>query len=262
MTRRLIPRLWLLLVIILVSLAPLLSGADPLTTNPEQQLLPPGTGHILGTDYLGRDVWSRLLYGGRQTLIISGIGTLLAVISGTVIGVCAGLLPRLPAQALNTMLNAMLAFPGLVLALVILTLIGRGNLPVAIAAGGAQIAFQARIVRAAVMVARTAPHVDAARALGGSYWHVVRQHIVPGALPAILVYAGIIFSYVLINSAALSLLGLGASPAQPEWGSMLADGRFSFRVAPWVAVAPGLAISSVVISVQLIVDDSINRHLL
>lgn len=262
MLRRYLPRAWLVVLLTMILLAPLLTAADPLSTNPSQQLSMPGPVHILGTDYLGRDVWSRLLYGGRQTLIITATGTLLAVVCGTVIGVCASLLPRLPGQAINMLLNAMLAIPSLVLALVILTLIGRGNLAVAMAAGGAQIAFHARIVRSAVMVARIAPHVDASYALGGSRWHILHRHILPGALPSIVIYAGIIFSYVLINSAALSLLGLSAAPAQPEWGSMLADGRFSFRAAPWVAIAPGLAISSIVICVQLIIDDSINRHLL
>jgi peptide/nickel transport system permease protein len=239
----------------LVLSAPLLASHDPRTTNPDMTLQPPGIEHLLGTDYLGRDVWSRLLYGGQRTLLQAFFATLVAVVPGTILGLLTGLVSGATDDLLQGVLNTLLAFPALILALVILTLSGQSDLSLVLAVGLPQIAYQAQVVRSSTRNALSKEYVEAAQALGANRLHIVIYHVRRAVQPAALSYAGLIFGYSIINAAALSfLLGLSGNPAAPDWGSMLSQGRNSFRVAPWVAIAPGLMITLTVMSVNRLVD--------
>lgn len=237
--------IWLIAFIIV---APLIAPADPMQVDPAHQFAPPTVDHLLGTDLLGRDVLSRVLVGGQHTLLIAALATLIAVIPGVLIGFAGAFTGA--DRLISVLLNAVLAFPGLMLALVVITLVGQGAIPLALATGIPQIAPCARIVRAAVMGARSSGYVESARSLGASPLRVIRVHIAPNVLLPLLAYTGVIFAYSILNSAALSFLGLGGEPGIPDWGVLLNEGRQAFRAAPWIAVAPGLAITLTVMLVN------------
>lgn len=250
-----VPLLVLMSISVLVSIAPLLTDANPTATNAGLQLQPPSVNYLLGTDYLGRDVWARVLYGGRRTLLIAVAATLIAVVPGSLLGMLAAGSSDWFDTLLTMLLNTLLAFPALVFALLILTLLGSSDASLVVATGIPQIAYQAQIARTAAREAFTQPYVHAAHSLGASRWHILRQHIWRTIRPTLLTYAGLIFGYSIINAAGLSfLLGLGGAPDAPEWGRMLADGRNAFRMAPWVAVAPGVMITLTVVCVNRLID--------
>jgi peptide/nickel transport system permease protein len=245
----------LVLVVIglLVLFAPVFVSTDPMRTS-SAQLRPPSGDYVLGTDLLGRDVLSRALYGGRRTLLIAALATVLAVVPGTALGLVAGTLGGRLDALIDTLLNALLAFPGLVLALVVLTLLGVGILPLAAATGMAQVAAYARVTRSAVIAVRSTGYVEAAHALGATRLHIMSNHILPNIAMTLLAYTGVVFSYCILNGAALTFLGLGGEPGTPDWGVMLAEGRTAFRVAPWIGLVPGLAITATVWAVNRLAD--------
>ncbi|HVU13653.1 MAG TPA: ABC transporter permease [Phototrophicaceae bacterium] len=244
------PLILLAVFIILVILAPLIAPSDPTHTDPVNQLQPPSAEHLLGTDLLGRDVLSRALYGGQHTLLIAGLATLIAVVPGVALGLLSAVADKLT----SLLINAVLAFPGLLLALVILTVLGQGALPLALATGLIQIAPCARVTRAAVISVSVTGYVEAARGLGASELRVILRHILPNVLSTLLAYTAVIFAYAILNSAALSFLGLGGEPGIPDWGVMLYEGRQAFRLAPWIGAAPGVAITLTVILLNRAAD--------
>lgn len=229
----------------LLLVSPLFAPADPLKTQPERQFEPPGVDYLLGSDSLGRDVFSRLLHGGRNTVSVAAIASFVAVAPGILLGILAGVFPGRTDALLKALLDALLAVPGLVLALVVLAVVGRGPLPIALAVGLSQLAPCASVTRAAVIAARSAVFIDASYALGARRSHIIREHIATEIRPVILAYTGVTFSYAILNGAALSFLGLG-TPAVPDWGVMLAEGREALRIAPWISLAPGAAITMLV----------------
>lgn len=239
-------------LVLFVLLTPTLAPYDPMQTAPVNQLAPPSSAHLLGTDLLGRDVLSGTLVGGQHTLLIAALATTIAVIPGLLIGLLAvfSTLDRL----LSAFMNAILAFPGLLLALLVLTLVGQGAFALALATGVTQIAPCARVIRAAVISVRSSAYVEAARSLGASESRLIAAHILPNILPTALAYIGVVFAYAILNSAALSFLGLGGQPGIPDWGVMLYEGRQAFRTAPWIAFAPGIAITLTVMLVNRAAD--------
>ena len=234
-------------------ISPLLSTHNPTRTNPENTLQAPDSTHLFGTDSLGRDVLSRTLHGGQRTLSIALLSLLIAVVPALFLGSASSY-----AQMLDTiivmLMTAALAFPSLLFALVILTLLGRGALPIAIATGIAQSPFYFQVVRSLLQQERSRDYIIAAESLGASQWHILIRHILPNARPTLVAYGAVTFSYCIINSAALSLLGLGGDPSIPDWGVMLASGRTAFRAAPWAAIAPAVAISLTVILTNKLAD--------
>ncbi len=245
----------LICIILIIWAAPLLIRFDPMQTDASNTLLAPSPKHLLGTDYLGRDVLSRVLYGGQRTLIITSLAALAGLIIGVGIGLIVGISSPLIAALLMGVLNALLAFPPLVLALVTLTLLGQSDAALVLAVGLAQTASVAQVMRAGVQTILIQDYVLAARAQGATAWRIIYAHILPGIQSTVLVYGVIVFGYCLFNSAALSLLGLGSAPGIPDWGVMLAEGRNSFRAAPWVAFAPGMLITIVILCLNTLVDN-------
>ncbi len=251
--RRFLP---LLLWLVFVAAAPLIAPADPMRTDPAHPLQAPDGGHLLGTDLLGRDVLSRALYGGQHTLLIAALATALALLPGVLLGLLAVASDSTfewVDRAVNVVINALLAFPGLLLALLLITLLGQGALPLALATGIPQIAPCARVTRTAVLRVRALGYVEAARSLGAGRRAILR-HILPNIAATVLAYAAVIFAYSILNSAALSFLGLGGQPGIPDWGVMLYEGRQAFRSAPWIAAAPGLGITLTVMLVNRAAD--------
>jgi peptide/nickel transport system permease protein len=155
---------------------------------------------------------------------------------------------------ISALLNALLAIPGLVLALAIVTLLGASGLSVALATGLALVAQYARVTRSALLVVRNMPYVDAAIAMGAPAGQVIVRHMLPNVMPTLLAFAGVTFGYGVLNAAALSFLGLSGDLGVPDWGTMLFEGRVTFRSAPWISLAPGVAISLIVYAANRLAD--------
>lgn len=240
----------LLVILGVLFAAPLLTPYEPTDTAPSQQFQPPSTEHPLGTDHLGRDVFSRVLYGGQRTLAIGLASASIAVTLGTLFALPVVFRSRRWDAVMDTVLDALLAFPPLILALVVMTLAGRGTLSIIVATGAAQVPYFARVIIMLVRSVLVEEYIVAAEAQGAGLWRIVHAHIRRNIQPTFTAYAAIVFSYTVINSAALSLLGLTADPSQPDWGVMLLDGRTGFRSAPWTVIAPGLALTVTVLAVQ------------
>lgn len=251
-------RLFLILLLFVIS-APLLATHDPMATNTTVQRQPPTAQHVLGTDALGRDVWSRLAVGGWRTFGIAGGASGIALLPGIIFGLLLSAAPRRLISAADMLLNAVLAFPSLIFAFTVLTLLGQGALPLALAVGLAQIAPTVRIVRGAAATVRTEGYLESARSLGASPGRLLFVHLLPNIAPTLFAYAGVVFSYSLLNSAALSFLGLGGEPGIPDWGVLLAEGRQAFRTAPWIGLVAGLAITASVMIVNRAANQ-VGRH--
>ena len=245
----------LLIAIVALSLgAPWLTPYHPIATSPAAQLLPPGLLHLAGTDLLGRDVWSRLLWGGRLSLGAGLAAVGLALVPGSVLGLVAGYAGgRLDGLLMRTM-EVLLAFPSLLLALTIVTWLGPGLVSSTLAVGVAGIPRFARLVRAGTLGVRVEPFVEAARAIGCQPRRIPLRHVIPNLRGMIIAVGTLELGYALLGIGALSFLGLGAQPPAPEWGASLAEGRALLREAPWVATAPGLAITLTVLAFNLLGD--------
>lgn len=236
-------------------IAPMFSPHNPRQTSPENVQQVPSAIHLFGTDNIGRDVFSRTLHGGQRTIVVSLIATMIAIFPAMVLATISNMGFKGLDNLLKMSLNAFLAFPSLIVALVVLALLGRGFLPIALATGIAQFPFYLQVARNIFQQEQSRQYVVAAKSLGASNLHVIFYHIIPNARPTLTAYASITFAYCIINSAALSLLGLGGDPAIPDWGVMLATGRDSFRAAPWSVFAPALGISITVILANKLADN-------
>jgi len=245
---------WLGLAVLGVALAPLLTHVSPLTADPTRVLLPPGCANLLGTDFLGRDMLTRLLWGGRWTLQMGTLALAVAVGLGLPVGLTAGSLGGRTDVVLMRLVEALLAFPGLLLAMVTVAVLGTGLTPVAVAVGLAAAPPYARVTRSVALEVRGQPYIEAARAVGCTPWRIAVRHILPNAAPSAIAFAATQLGWILLNGAALNFLGLGVPPGTPEWGMMLADGRGYLRDAPWASVFPGLALTLTVLAANLVGD--------
>ncbi len=245
----------IILVIVLAAVfAPLLAPSDPLATDLAQQALPPGAHHLLGTDKLGRDIFSRILYGARTSITIGFVAVGIAITLGTAIGLVAGYLRgRVDTVAMGAM-DVMLAFPSIILAIAITTVLGSSITNLMIAVGVVYIPQYARLARSSVLVASQLEYVEASRAIGAKTLAILGRHILPNILAPLLVQATLGIATAELEAAGLSYLGLGARPPAPEWGAMLNDSRDYWISAPWALLAPGLAITLLVIGFNLLGD--------
>ncbi|WP_433884725.1 ABC transporter permease [Pseudomonas vranovensis] len=237
-----------------------LVAADPLDANARQAFQPPGSLHWLGTDENGRDILARLVYAVRPSLVLGLSATALGLLLGTVLGLLAGLGPRLVDGAVMRLVDVLLAFPDLLLALVIITFFGQGALNTIIAVGIASVPRYARLVRAQTLVVRNAGYVEAATTLGLPRRQVIWRHVLPNAIKPILILATIGIGSTIVAGAALSFLGFGAPPPQPEWGGMLAIGRNYLANAWWLVAWPALAITLTVVSITAIGRELLRRN--
>ncbi len=246
----------ILIAIILISLAaPLLTGINPNAVNTGNKLLPPGTpGHILGTDHLGRDMLTRLLYGGRVSVAIGFTAVAIAMFFGILIGLLAGYYKGFFDIITMRFIDILMAFPYVLLAIAIIAALGPGLLNAMIAISIVGIPYYARIVRGTVLSLRELEYIEAQRALGSSNIRILFKHILPNSLSPIIVAATLDVGWMIIAASGMSFLGLGAQPPLAEWGVMLSDGKDFLRVAPYISLLPGMAIFIVVLSLNLLGD--------
>jgi len=224
----------------------------PDTVDTDAILLPPGAGHWFGTDELGRDLFSRVIYGTSQSLTI-GIGaTTIACLGGISLGTAASLAPSLLRQLLVRLIDILLAFPELLLALLVIAVLGRGPVNTLLAVGLSNIAGYARLVRSQVLQVKLSGYVEHAVALGEHPWTIVIGHIVPNTIRPLMILATIGVGTSVLAASALSFLGLGVVPPAPEWGALLADGRNFLEIAPWLSLLPATVVAVSVISITLL----------
>ena len=250
-----------LLVVTLAALtAPWITGRDPTFGEPGERLRPPawqaaGTpAHLLGTDQLGRDVYTRLVYGARISLAV-GLGTvLIAAVLGSAVGLVAGYLEGRLGTGLMRLADIQLAFPFLLLALAVVAAVGAGLLNVILILGVAGWAAFARVVRAQVLSIKQREYVEAVRAIGAGQPTIVVRHVVPNVLTPIIVLATATVANNIVVEASLTFLGLGVQPTIPSWGSMLTDARDYLAVAWWMGIFPGLALMLTVLAINLLGD--------
>jgi len=234
--------------------APLLSAYDPTEMTPAEQFLPPSREHPAGTDLFGRDVATRVLYGGRLSLGIGLLAMIIAAIPGTAMGLLAGYYRGRVDRLVSWLVDVTLAFPGILLALALITVLGAGPANVVLAVGIAGIPQYARLARGQALAARRQPYVRAAWTVGCTHTRILLRHILPNILGPLIVLATLDVGWAILNASALSFLGLGVQPPTPEWGAMLNEGRGYLRDAPWVTAVPGLAIALSVLAINLLGD--------
>jgi peptide/nickel transport system permease protein len=237
--------LGLVLVVLVVSvavLAPVLATHNPTAIAPADRFLPPGTDHLLGTDQLGRDLFSRVLYGGRIALMVAVGATAVSLALGIVLGLIAGYGPRWIDNLLLLVFDALKSFPTVMLALTLVTLTGPSLYAVVLVIVLVSVPGYARIIRTQTLAMREAEHVMAARSMGAGPVRILAVHILPNILGPILILASMDVPVVVAIEAGLSFLGLGVRPPTPSWGTILNDGFASIRDSYWIVIAGGLPI--------------------
>ena len=243
-----------LLAVVLIALAaPLLTSIDPTALNPRGRLSPPSEQHLFGTDNLGRDVFSRTVWGARLSLQIGFFVSALTVLMGTVVGLTAGFFRSLDTPIMRLM-DSMMAFPGIVLAIGLMAALGPSTYNVMAALTVVYTPRLARVVRSVVLSIREMPFVEAARAQGTSSQRILLLHILPNCLSPLIVQGTFIFAEAVLGEASLSFLGAGTPPYIPSWGNMLGEARAYLRDAPWTMLFPGLSLTLTVLALNLLGD--------
>ena len=244
----------LLLILIVTLLAPWIAPADPVDINYDAILQPPSSSHPFGTDDLGRDVLSRVMWGGQQSLRTAVVASIVGLTGGLLLGLVSGFRGGAVDSALQRLVEIFLAFPFILFLLSIIAILGPGQGTILIAASVAMIPLYTRLVRGSVLSVRNLDYIMASRAMGGSDAHILFRHVLPNVLPTVIVYASLGLGGIILAAAGLSYLGLGTQPPTPEWGAMLNAGRTYIRSAWWMSVFPGLAIFLTVLCVNLLGD--------
>ena len=244
----------ILLFLLAATVGPFLVQYDPLKPNLTQRLKAPGALHWLGTDFLGRDILSRLLYGGRISLLTGVVVVGVALLVGVPIGVIAGYRGGRVDNLMMRAMDVLLAFPGILLTIAVIAVLGPGLLNMMVAVGIYTVPSFARVTRAATLRTKSLLFVDAATALGSHSPRVIWRHILPNVVSPVIVLSSLRIATAILTASSLSFLGLGIQPPSPEWGAMLSDGRNYLRSAPHVATIPGIAIMFVVWGFNLLGD--------
>jgi peptide/nickel transport system permease protein len=246
----------LVLLLFLVALAaPFIAPHDPIATSPDSSYLPPlSPGHFLGTDELGRDLLSRVLWGARVSLPVAFVAVAVGLVGGGLIGMLSGYAGGIGDLLLMRFIDALLAFPGLILAIAIVAALGPGLRNAMIAIGIVAIPGYARLVRAVVLQLKQMEFVTATRALGATPLRLIVRHLIPNLLNPIIVQISLSAGFAILAEATLSFLGLGAQVPTPDWGQMINTGAGFLDNDPWLAIVPGAAISVTVYAFNLLGD--------
>ena len=244
----------MVVLVLMAVFAPYIAPYDPIDQSLEDRLQAPSLEHVFGTDDFGRDILSRIMYGSRISLRIALISTSIALTLGTALGLLAGYRGGLPDAIAMRLVDIMLAFPSILLAIAIVAITGPGIDNVILAVSIVMIPQFARLVRASALTVRETAYVEAARALGARDRRIVFRHVLPNCMAPLIVQSTLSMATAILDAAGLSFLGLGAQPPTPEWGSMLSGGRELLLNAPWVMTFPGLAIFCVVLGLNLFGD--------
>lgn len=241
-------------LVALVVLAPLIAPTEPTAMDFDHILEPPSAAHLFGTDDLGRDILSRVLWGGQESLRVAFLGVLVAGVGGTLVGLISGYYGGRVDMVLMRLVDVMLAFPTILLVLSIVAALGPSLGTVLIALGLSSIPGVSRFVRGSVLAARNFEYVTAARVLGGSHRYIMVSQILPNIMAPLIIYATLGLGGAILTTAGLSYIGLGAQPPSPEWGAMLNYGRTFLRDAWWMSVFPGVAVFWAVLCINLLGD--------
>ncbi|PJI93828.1 ABC transporter permease [Luteimicrobium subarcticum] len=240
--------LWLVAVAAAALAPQLLASGDPLAAHPDDRLTGPSAAHWFGTDQLGRDLYTRVVHGTGTTLHAALLAIAVGLVGGTVVGLLAGFVGGAVDAVLMRTADVLLAVPGLLLSLAVVTALGFGTTNVALAVGATSIATVARILRSEVLRVRTSAYVEAARAGGSRWWRVLGVHVLPNSLGPVLVLGALELGTAILAVSSLSFLGYGAQPPQPEWGSLVAAGRDYLAGQWWLTTLPGLVIALTVLA--------------
>jgi len=245
--------------------APYIAPHSPLQMDLTSLLKPPGTpGHLLGTDNLGRDVLSRLIYGSRISLSVGLVVVSVAAAIGTTLGLISGYFGRAADIVIMRLVEIFVAFPFLILVVAAIALLGPSLYNVMLVLGLVSWPIYARLVRSEVLAIRELPYIEAVRAIGASNVRIMFRHVLPNCLSSILVTAAMSMAGAILSTAALGFLGLGVQPPTPEWGMMLNEAKRFLRIHPWQIFYPGVAIMMVVLSLNFLGDglrDAFDPHL-
>lgn len=241
------------ILVLMAVLADLIVPYDPMAHS-NQILQGPSWSHWAGTDQFGRDIFSRIIYGARISLQVGLIAVGIAMVVGTLIGLIGGYYGGWFDMVTQRLIEIMLAFPGLLLALAIIAVLGNGIQNVMIAVGVGSVPSYARLVRAQVMAAKEKDYVEAARAIGARDVRLISKHIFPEVISSLIVLSSLGIAGAILSAAALSFIGLGAQPPTPEWGAMLSQGRDFLRDQWWITTFPGIFIAFTVLGFNLLGD--------
>jgi peptide/nickel transport system permease protein len=240
-------------IALLAVLAPLIAPYAPNRLSIVNRLKPPGGLYWFGTDEFGRDVFTRTIYAGRLSLLVGVSVVVFATLVGVALGLVAGFFRRLDTP-IARIIDAMMAFPDILLAIALVAALGPSLVTVIVALGIVYAPRLARVVRASTLVIRELPYVEAARALGVPTWRIMTRHVLRNLVSPILVQGTFVFAYAMLAEAGLSFLGVGVSPEVPTWGTMIAAGRQYVGQADWMTLFPGIAIVLSVLSLQMVGD--------
>lgn len=243
----------LLVVVIMAAFAPWLAPFDPEAFDPLIRLSPPNPTHWFGTDQLGRDTLSRIIYSSRMALLVGLSVVIFALVTGVPTGVISALWPRL-GHVLMRLVDTLMAFPSLLLALGLIVILGPTLLNSIIAVGAGFLTTTTRIIYGLTLRLKTETYVEAARSMGSGTMWTVKKHILPNLISPLLVQASFIFAFAQLASASLDYLGLGAPPTIPSWGNMLAESRQFITRAPWLLFFPGMMIGFTALALNLVGD--------
>lgn len=246
--------LFIIIVVLVAIFAPLIAPFDPVYQNREAFLAAPGGQHWMGTDDLGRDVFSRIVYGSRISLTVGFVTVIVAIVLGILIGMVSGYFGGIVDMVIQRIMDAIMAVPALILALFIAALLGPAVQNVIIALVIIEIPRFARIVRGEMMRIRETNYVEASKSVGANAFRIIIRHGLPNMAAPIIVMASLAFGQTIIAEASLSFLGIGTPPPNPSWGLMLSDSARYMEGAPWLVIFPGLALSLLVLAFNLLGD--------
>jgi peptide/nickel transport system permease protein len=245
----------LLALVFTAIFAPLIATHDPFAQERSAVLVSPGSAHWFGGDNVGRDVFSRVVYGARISVTVGMVAVAIGILGGTTVGLISAYWGRWVDMLIQRLMDAIMAFPTLVLALAVVALLGPSIRNIMLAIGFVLIPAESRVVRGAVLSIKENQYVEAARACGATDRRIILRHILPNVVPVLIVLASIRLGGAILTEASLSFLGLGTPPPNPSWGQMLSQqGRLYFETAPWMALFPGIAISLSVLGINLFGD--------
>lgn len=238
----LLAALWLLLILLALISPGLLAPHDPNLQDGARKLLAPSPGHLLGTDEYGRDLFSRIVWGSRESLKVALLAVLIGLVVGIILGLAAGALRGIGDAVVMRLIDAMLAVPSIIISLAIVSALGRGAINVAIAIGVTSVGVFARLVRAEALHVRASPYFEVSVFAGHPFAHRAARHILPNSLGSVVSVATVEVGAAILAVATLSFLGFGEPPPTPEWGALVAAGRSFMFQAPWLVTAPGVVI--------------------
>lgn len=246
--------LYLLVLVALAIAAPLVSPYSPTEQFLDRRFHAPGPQHFLGTDNLGRDILTRIIYGSRSALLVGVVTVSVALLLGGVIGLIAGMGPSVVDTALMLLMDSVLSFPTILLAITVVSFMGYGLVQVMLALGIISSPIFARLIRAETLSIKNEGYIEASRALGTGPVKIVVKHIIPNITSKVIVQCSLTFAQAVVVESSLSFLGVGIQPPAASWGLMLKDARNYLVQAPWMAIYPGLCLALTVLSFNIIGD--------